>query len=110
MPLMVANIALWHGGGTQIVLTGDPAGSVTRELEAVVARHHIPWAVVVPPGAASRREALTRVLPWTAGMGGDGDAPSAYVCDDFTCQLPVSTPEVLGEQLQALLKGKRVGG
>jgi uncharacterized protein YyaL (SSP411 family) len=107
MPLMVANIALWHGGGTQIVLTGEPASSGFLGLEAVVARHHMPWAVVVPAGATADRAALSRALPWTAAMGAAGEPPSAYVCDHFTCQLPATTPEALDEQLQALTKGKR---
>ena len=107
MPLMVANIALWHGGGTQIVLTGDVASPDFRELEAVVARQHMPWAVVVPAASGASRADLGRALPWTADMGSAGEPASAYVCDHFTCQLPVKRPEALDEQLQALLKGKR---
>jgi uncharacterized protein YyaL (SSP411 family) len=108
MPLMVANVALWHGGGTQVVVAGEPGDADTMALQAVVARQHMPWAIVVPPVPARARAALARALPWTAAMTGREGRPAAYVCDNFTCQLPATSPDTLEAQLQALLAGKRV--
>jgi uncharacterized protein YyaL (SSP411 family) len=108
MPMMVANVALWHGGGTQIVIVGDPASPARAALESVVARQHLPWAVVVPVDPGIDTRALDAVLPWLAAMRARGDVPVAYVCHDFACQQPVTDPEALGAQLDAIQRGKRV--
>ena len=105
MPLMVANIALWHGGATQIVIAGATDADDTRALEAEVSRHHMPWAVVIPVSGVSR----TPTLPWLGAMAPRDGKATAYVCSDFTCQAPVTDPEELRVQLEALVRGKRVG-
>ncbi len=106
MPLMVANIALWHGGGTQIVIAGHRDADDTRALERAVAHHDLPWAVIVPVDPTT---AATSPLPWLRAMAlRDGHA-AAYVCSDFTCQAPVTDAAVLDAQIEDLVRGKRVG-
>jgi len=104
MPLMVANIALWHGGATQVVVAGPAGDAGTRALEAEIARQHMPWAVTIPLSDSTRT-----TLPWLKAMAPRDGHATAYVCSDFTCQAPVTEPAVLREQLEALLRGKRVG-
>ncbi len=104
MPLMVANIALWHGGATQVVVAGAADVPDMRALEVEVARHHMPWAVVIPITDETRP-----TLPWLGAMTPRDGKAAAYVCSDFTCQAPVTDAATLGEQLDALLRGKRVG-
>ena len=109
MPLMVANIVLWHGGGTQVVVVGDPAAGDTHALEAVVARHYLPWAVTLSlPGSASGGAALGERLPWLASMAARDGRAAAYVCDHFTCQAPVTDPAALAEQLAAITRSARL--
>jgi uncharacterized protein YyaL (SSP411 family) len=105
MPLMVANVALWHGGATQIVIVGRADAEDTRALEAEVARHHMPWAVTIPLDPSS----TTPALPWLSGMTTRDGKATAYLCADFTCQAPVTEAAALREQLDGLLRGKRVG-
>jgi uncharacterized protein YyaL (SSP411 family) len=106
MPLMVANIALWHGGGTQIVIAGRPGADDTRALERTIARHDLPWAVTIP---VDPTVTASSPLPWLRAMAlRDGHA-AAYVCSDFTCQAPVADAEALDAQIEDLVRGKRVG-
>jgi uncharacterized protein YyaL (SSP411 family) len=105
MPLMVANIALWLGGGTQVVIAGPRSHQETQALEAVVARHHLPWGVTIPVDAATPHASA---LPWLLAMTPRDGQPAAYVCSDFTCQAPVTTPEALSLQLDEVSRAKRI--
>jgi len=103
MPLMVANIALWHGGDTQIVIAGPAGATSTRALERVIARRHMPWMVVVPVTSAENAAAVGAVMPWLSGMWQEGPT-RAFVCDGFTCQAAESDPDALGRMLDAMVE------
>jgi len=45
-------------------------------------------------------------VPLLAGRGLVNGAPAAYVCRQFTCQAPVTTPEQLREALATRPRGK----
>jgi uncharacterized protein YyaL (SSP411 family) len=105
MPLMVANIALWRGGGTQVVIAGAGDAAQTIALEAAVAARHLPWLVCIPLTTAPDA-ALAKTLPWLAGMAVTAES-RAYVCDNFTCQAPVTDADALGRQLDDIQRGKR---
>jgi hypothetical protein len=106
MPLMVANVVLWHGGGTQIVIVG-PLGESTDALDRVVARHYLPWAVTIPRRDETAAARLATRLPWMAAMTPRG-AATAYVCSDFTCQAPETDPGAFERQLDAIATPRRI--
>jgi uncharacterized protein YyaL (SSP411 family) len=112
MPFMVANIALWHASGTQVVIVGDRAADDTRALERAVARHYLPAGVVVPIDMAAdaepARKALAARLPWTSAMTTRDGRPAAYVCHDFACREPVTDPARLDEQLADATAPRRI--
>jgi uncharacterized protein len=105
MPFMVANIALWRGGGTQVVIVGARGAADTRALEAAVAARHMPWVVLVPldPAAGPAVD-----LPWMRGMTSREGKATAYVCSDFACQAPVTDAAALGQQLDEIIRGRRL--
>jgi uncharacterized protein YyaL (SSP411 family) len=61
----------------------------------------VPFAITIPLGdeEAARRSELARLLPWTDVMTRRADHPVAYVCRDFTCRAPATSPH----DLEALL-------
>lgn len=67
-----------------------PSGA-RAPLEGEAARRYRPWLVIAPSTTGEG-------LPLFEGRETTGDA-LAYVCEDMTCQLPVSTPEQLAGQL-----------
>jgi uncharacterized protein YyaL (SSP411 family) len=109
MPLMVSNIALWHGGGTQIVIAGDPGAEATRALERAVASRYLPAGVVIPLASDAASAALGERLPWLAAMRTQNGQPTAYVCHDFTCRAPVTDARVLEAELDDV-KLRAAGG
>jgi uncharacterized protein YyaL (SSP411 family) len=85
-------------------------------------------AIVVPPDGAKalRREVHGRLLPASVTVegapNGGGDLtpllteralvdgkPTAYVCEHFACRQPVTTPEDLREEIDAVLAARRGG-
>ena len=71
---------------------GDPATSVL--LQTVNGRY-LPNRVL----AGADGEAASSGLPLLEGRGMIGGKPTAYVCENYACQLPVTEPEALAGQL-----------
>jgi hypothetical protein len=79
----------------EVVIAGDPAADDTRALLAVVRADYRPHLalLVIPPGEAG--SAIRHLAAFTEGYATvDGNA-AAYVCRDFSCQLPTTEPEEL---------------
>jgi hypothetical protein len=98
VPMMMAALSTYHAGMPQIVIAGDRGGADTRALIDVVRRRYLPTAVVVTVDGA-RRDDLARLLPWIAAMQPRDGRAAAYVCRDFACQMPATSPSQLEEQL-----------
>jgi uncharacterized protein YyaL (SSP411 family) len=82
----------------EIAIVGDPTSADTRALaRTVTAERFVPNHVlaVAAPGDA---EAAERV-PLLAGRSQLDGSPTAYVCERFACNLPVTTPAELAAQL-----------
>ena len=100
VPMMLAALSTYHAGMPQVVVVGEPTAADTRALMGVVRRHYIPSAVIVPIHEAHRL-GLSRLLPWTEALRMRDGRATAYVCQDFTCQTPVTRPEDLARQMNA---------
>ncbi len=99
IPMMMAALSEWHAEHSQVVVAGDPATAPVRALDAELARHYRPFTVVVPLAPGPRQAELARRLPFVAAMTPGSAGAAAYVCQDFTCQAPVSSAEALAGQL-----------
>jgi uncharacterized protein len=98
IPMMLCALSAWHAGLSQVVIAG--AGHSRRDLQQEVARHHLPFAIVIPIADDVPREPLSRLLPFTAPMTARGTA-TVYVCRDFTCRQPVTEPADVARELVA---------
>jgi uncharacterized protein YyaL (SSP411 family) len=99
MPFMVANVAYWNAETSQVVLVGTPGKSDFEALEIEVARHYLPFAVVLPVDPSAASGDLAELLPWAAAMTRRDGHAAAYVCRDFACQAPVTEPQALAADL-----------
>jgi uncharacterized protein YyaL (SSP411 family) len=100
-PLMLCGLAAWHTGVEQIVIVGDAGAPDTAALRQVCARHYLPFAMLVPISDVDAHSRLD--LPWAESMRRRDGRATAYVCRNFTCEAPVTSPEVL----DTLLDGRR---
>jgi hypothetical protein len=75
-----------------VVLTGEPGSPRFQELLSVLrGRLGQRRAVIALDGSAGSREWFAARLPWFAQVAPAGDAPTAYVCEEFTCRAPART-------------------
>jgi uncharacterized protein YyaL (SSP411 family) len=89
---------LYLGPVREVAIAGDPAEEATRALvEEVTIRRFLPNHVlaVAAPGDAEAAGAVALLLDRPQFDG----RPTAYVCERFTCRLPVANPEALAGQL-----------
>ena len=84
----------------QVVIVGEMNDPRTNELLAVVRSEFRPHCILalLDPNDPARG---TTDLPLFEGRTMIGGVPTAYVCRDYVCELPVSTPAALRQQLQS---------
>jgi uncharacterized protein YyaL (SSP411 family) len=98
IPMMLAGLSTWHAAATQIVVLGS--GEHAMALQNEIASHYLPFAHVVPVRPGERQDALAASLPFVGPMRQAGGAATAFVCRDFACREPVSSPDALAAQLR----------
>lgn len=83
----------------QVVIAGRRGEADTRVMEAAVQKHFNPARVVLLADGAENQKFLAKKLPFMETVAMQGGVATAYVCKDFTCQLPVISVEALEDQL-----------
>ena len=96
MPLLAVAADLAARPPVEVVLAGE--WEQTAPLRHELARHYLPDALIVHLDAAATPWWQQR-HPAVAAMSDAGPGARAYVCRNFTCDLPVSTPSALSRQL-----------
>jgi uncharacterized protein YyaL (SSP411 family) len=88
------------GPSSEIAIVGDPASEPTRALINEVVRTR--WRPnIVLAVARSGDVASAATIPLLADRSAVGGLPTAYVCQRFVCQLPVTTATDLRKMLTA---------
>ena len=101
MPAMLCAVALALEPPRQVVLAGEPDREDFRALGAVLHERLGPRRVVLAVRSEQDRAWLAGRAPWLAEMKPLGGRATAYVCEHFTCQAPVTEPEELRRALRA---------
>jgi uncharacterized protein YyaL (SSP411 family) len=78
----------------EIAIVGDPADKATHALLGEVRQRYLPTTVL----ALKAPDAET-MLPLLAERGLVNGQPAAYVCENYACKLPVTTPQALAQLL-----------
>jgi uncharacterized protein len=94
-PAWLGALDFASAGVAQIAIVGDPAAAETRRLIDVARRGFRPNLVLAvgDPGSSA--------LDLLHGRSGIAGRPTAFVCRDFACRLPVTEPEELAAELAA---------
>jgi uncharacterized protein YyaL (SSP411 family) len=83
----------------EVALAGDPAAGETRALLRVLFGNFLPNTVVALRRPGPEGERAERLIPLLAGRPQLNGKATAYVCEQYTCQLPVTEARALAEQL-----------
>ncbi|HUJ76448.1 MAG TPA: thioredoxin domain-containing protein [bacterium] len=96
---MLSALDLALGPAQEVAIVGDPAQAETQALLRALAGRFLPRAVLAQ-SAPDQVAGLGARIPLLASRTAVGGRPTAYVCQDMACRLPVHTPEALLEQLK----------
>ena len=81
----------------EIALVGNPEDHHFRELNRTIWSTYLPNRVIAVCSADFERAA--ELLPVLSGRNSPGSAATAFVCQNYTCQLPATTTAELSPQL-----------
>jgi uncharacterized protein len=100
VPMMAAALSVWTAGVDQIVLVEPGAGdsAAGERLGRIIATRYLPFAITLSL-TSERHEALAATIPMIEAMQPVGGAAAVYVCRNFACRRPVTTPEELTAEL-----------
>ncbi|MEI9973024.1 MAG: thioredoxin domain-containing protein [Ignavibacteriota bacterium] len=100
LPQMLAACEFYLGQPRQIILVGERGADDTQALLRKLDAQFVPNKIVLLVDSGESRTALSAAIPVIAEMKAIDGRASAYVCRDYTCQMPVNTPEAFGELIQ----------
>ena len=80
----------------EIVIVGTPGNAAADALLRAANRHYMPNRVML--GMADAADAIDGV-PLLANRGKIDGLPTAYVCENYVCRLPVNDADALARQL-----------
>ncbi|NJO83793.1 MAG: thioredoxin domain-containing protein, partial [Blastochloris sp.] len=83
-------------GVQEIAVVGDPAAEATRNLLTTVREPYRPNVIVALAPQDIPAENTIPLLNYRTQRGGQ---PTVYVCRDFACRMPVTTPNEVAELL-----------
>jgi uncharacterized protein YyaL (SSP411 family) len=86
------------GDAVEVAIVGDPAGDATRSLLDPVWSEWRPFQVLAVAAPEASDGSAVPLLHDRVPLDG---RPTAYVCRDFVCSLPVTTADRLLDQLAA---------
>jgi len=88
------------GPSLEVVIAGESGADDTAALIATVREMYLPQAAVllVPPGESGA--SIRKLAPFAEAYEPVEGKAAAYVCRDFTCQLPTTDPAKLAALLE----------
>ena len=103
MPLLLAGAALLETRPLQLILhASDPAQPGLAELVAEARRRWLPQLVVIRVASAAEREYFAPRHPVIEKLPEKPAEPTAYLCEEFACRLPVTKPADLRRMLEEI--------
>ena len=96
VPMMAVALSAYSAGLQQVVVVGEGAKADALLTEAAAVYRPFSSALALTPEAS---RALATVAPFLAAMQVIDGEPAAYVCRDFSCRPPVTTPDALAREM-----------
>jgi uncharacterized protein len=88
---LLSTADLLINGAIEVAIAGAPESAAFRELARVVGARFVPGLVLAGGQGSS--------LPLLAGRAPTAGVPAAFVCRNYACELPVTDPTALDDQL-----------
>lgn len=93
----------------QIVIAGNPTGADTRAMLEEIGRYYLPDAVVLGADGGEGQVFFAKRIDALKDMTAIGNKATAYVCENFTCQLPTNDLARFTRELEQSVATTRPG-
>jgi uncharacterized protein len=100
VPQMLVALQYSQATKREVVIAGDPQRELTQAFLRKVRTSFQPNTVVLLVDSEATREALAKYFPAITNMREINGKPTAYVCQNYTCQLPTNEISKFIELLQ----------
>ena len=95
MPYMMSAFDFSLAKSRQIVIAGVPGAEDTRALLRLVWQRYIPNRVLLLADGAKGQRQLSRWVPSLASVKPKHGRATAYICENYICNLPTADPQVV---------------
>ncbi len=102
MPFMISALGFSLAKPRQIVIAGAPAADDTRALLRLVWQRYIPNRVLLLADGAEGQKQLARWVPSLATVTRKQGRATAYICENYICNLPTADPKMVARLLDGL--------
>jgi uncharacterized protein YyaL (SSP411 family) len=99
VPALASALDFWLAQTRQILIAGDSTSLDTRELLYEVNSRFLPNKILLLGDGGVGQQQLARWLPFVAGAHRMKNRATAYVCENYICDLPTVDPDVLARLL-----------
>jgi len=99
IPQMCVALDVYLSTPIQVVLAGNLGSPDLLAMMKELHKHHLPTKVVLFADQKEGQQYLSQRLPFVKDMQMVDNKPTAYVCQNYTCNLPVNTPEKMAQLL-----------
>ncbi len=103
LPQMLVALDYFLSKPKQIIIAGEPEAQDTKAILDVVHRRFLPNKILLLADGAEGQAELSKRLSVISTMKPLKGKATAYICENFSCQLPTADPTVVAK----LLDGKR---
>jgi uncharacterized protein YyaL (SSP411 family) len=104
MPQMLVALAWSRSKPKQVVIAGKPGDAATAAMLREVHRHFVPHRLLILADGGAGQQFFADRVEFMKSVAETNNQPTAYVCENFVCQLPTTDLKTVA----ALLTGKKV--
>jgi hypothetical protein len=106
MPQMLIALSWSSSKPKQVVIAGKTDDAATRAMLREVHRHFVPHEVLILADGGAGQQFFGDRVEFMRSVGETEGKPTAYVCENFVCQLPTTDLKTLANLLMRPLSGK----
>jgi hypothetical protein len=99
MPQMLVALSWARSKPKQIVIAGKADDAATSAMLRQVHRHFLPHRVLILADAGGGQRFFAERVEFMKSVGKIDNKPTAYVCENFACQLPTTDLKTLANLL-----------
>jgi hypothetical protein len=99
VPQMLVALSWSRSKPKQVVIAGKADDAATRAMLREVQRHFVPHEVLILADGGTGQQFFADRVEFMKSVGKIDNKPTAYVCENFVCQLPTTDVKKLAELL-----------